>query len=177
MQLYVIRHGQTNVNLKNLINARNIIGLNNTGKEEAKAAGEELRNIDIDLIYCSPLKRTRQTCRLANVNNVDVIYDKRLLERDAKGKQFEKVEKIDFDLWYDINKNVIYRNTEGFKSIYERIEKFLEEIKQKHVNESILLVTHGDVCKAINAYVNKLSTPGEISSLEQGNCEIRKYEI
>ena len=177
MILYVIRHGQTNVNLKERINARNIIGLNKTGKEEARKASELIKNIDIDLIYCSPLRRTKQTCKLVNANNVSVVYDKSLLERDSKGKQFERVEKIDFDLWYDITKDTIYNDSEGFKSVYERVVLFLEKIKEKHVNETILLVTHGDVCKAINAYVNKLTDAKEIRALEQRNCEIRKYEI
>ena len=38
-ELYVVRHGQTIVNVKGLINARNIIGINKTGKQEAKNAG------------------------------------------------------------------------------------------------------------------------------------------
>lgn len=177
MELYVVRHGQTIVNVRKLINARNIIGINKKGKEEAKAAAEQIKNEKIDLIICSPLRRTKQTCKIINTNKIKVIYDKRILERDSRSMQFQPIEKIDFNQWYDVGKTKVYKNSEGFKSILERVESFLEEIKIKYAGKNILIVTHGDVCKAIYAYLNNVSDPKEISLFNQGNCEIKKYEI
>ena len=79
MELYVVRHGQTIVNIKGLINARNIIGINNTGKQEAKNAAEQMEKTKIDLIFCSPLRRTKQTCKIINKNKIKVLYDRRIL--------------------------------------------------------------------------------------------------
>lgn len=177
MELYVVRHGQTIVNVKKLINARNIIGINSTGKKEAEVAAKQIEKEKIDLIICSPLRRTRQTCSIINKNKLKVIYDKRVLERDSGSMQFEKIEKLDFNEWYDINKMKVYKNSEGFKSILERVKSFLEEIKTKYPDKNILVVTHGDVCKAIYAYLNNISSAKEISSFSQGNCEIKKYSI
>lgn len=84
MNLYVVRHGKTIVNALDLINARNNIGLNRTGKGQAQMAAKQVENTKIDLIICSPLKRTRQTCKIINKNKIQVIYDDRLLERDAR---------------------------------------------------------------------------------------------
>lgn len=177
MELYVVRHGQTIVNIKGLVNARNIIGINKKGREQAEIAAKQLENIPIDLIICSPLRRTKQTCKIINKKKIKVIYDKRILERNARSMQFKKVEKIDMKEWYDISKSQIYKNTEGFKSILERIKQFLEQTKEKYPNKKVLIVTHGDVCKAIYAYMNNISDPDEIDSCEQDNCEIRKYDI
>ena len=91
--------------------------------------------------------------------------------------QFKSIEKIDFNEWYDINKMKVYKNSEGFKSILERIKSFLEEIKIKYPDKNILIVTHGDVCKAINAYLNNITDAKTINSLEHGNCEIKKYNL
>ena len=44
-------------------------------------------------------------------------------------------------------------------------------------NKSIIIVTHGDVCKAIYAYLNNITNTKEIILFEQGNCEIKKYDI
>lgn len=177
MELYVVRHGQTIVNFKGLINARNMIGLNKKGKEEAKIAAKQMRNIKIDLIFCSPLKRTKQTCNIINENKIKVFYDKRILERNSRSMQFEKIEKLDFEEWYDINKHRVYKNSEGFKSILDRVKNFLEEVKREYPNESILIVTHGDICKAIYAYLNNINDAKEISLFKQENCEIKKYNI
>ena len=83
MKLYVIRHGRTKCNDENKYNGKLDEDINETGIEQAKKASEEVKNLDIDLIICSPLLRTRHTCELVNINNVPVIYDKRLEERDC----------------------------------------------------------------------------------------------
>lgn len=177
MELYVVRHGQTIVNVKKLINSRNIIGINATGKKQAEFAAKQIEKEKIDLIICSPLRRTKQTCKIINKNKVKVIYDKRILERDSGSMQFKKIEKLDFNEWYDINKEMVYKNSEGFKSILKRVKEFIEEIKQKYSNSNILIVTHGDVCKAIYAYLNNINDEKEISLFKQGNCEIKRYSI
>ena len=93
MEIYVVRHGQTIVNVKKLINARNIIGINSTGKKEAEVAANQIEKEKIDLIICSPLRRTKQTCNIINKNKIKVIYDKRILDRDSGSMQFQKIEK------------------------------------------------------------------------------------
>lgn len=177
MELYVIRHGQTIVNVLELVNSRNCIGINIKGRVEARKAGELLKNIKIDLIFCSALRRTKQTCKIVNKNNVRVIYDDRLLEREAGSMHFKVAGKLDIYKWYDPNKNVIYKNTEGFKSILKRVEGILNEIKEKYSDKTILFVTHGDICKALNSYITNNFDIKSISEFEQGNCEIVKYFI
>lgn len=177
MELYVIRHGQTIVNKLGLINSRNYIGLNKSGRIETKKASEEIEKINFDLIICSPLRRTKQTCKIINKNNVKVIYDERIIERDSRSMQFKLASILDINKWYDINKEIVYKNSEGFKSIMDRTKDILNELKEKYPNKTILLVTHGDVCKAINAYLNNITDAKTINSSEQKNCEIRKYTI
>ena len=177
MELYVIRHGQTIINKLGLINSRNCIGLNKTGCIEAEKASEEIKKINFDLIICSPIKRTKQTCKIINKNNIKVIYDERLLERDSRSMQFKLASILDVNMWYDVNKEIVYKNSEGFKSIMDRSKKLLDELKEKYSNKTILLVTHGDVCKAINANLNNIIDAKTINSLEHGNCEIKKYNL
>lgn len=175
MELFVIRHGQTLINVFGMINGRNKIGLNRIGKNEARKASKEVEEINLDLIICSPLKRTKQTCNLVNKNGIKVIYDERLLERNSNKVQFNKISGLDFNEWYDINKEILPKDAEGFKSIYERTVSLIEELKNKYPGNKIMLVTHGDVCKAINAYFNNIKDSKTISEFNQGNCEIKKY--
>ena len=177
LKLYTIRHGETIVNVKDLINSRNMIGLNKKGKEQAKKASEKIAKLDIDLIICSPLRRTVQTCRLVNKNKVKVKYDRRLMERNAKSMQFKKCSKIDFDMWYDIEREVVYKDAEGFKALCERVGQVIQEIKVKYNGKNILFVTHGDVCKAVNAYVNNITDIKKIREYKIPNCHIAEYDI
>ena len=176
MKLYVIRHGEVDLNLKHLINGINDSCLNEKGIKQALERQEDVRNLNLDYIICSPLYRTRQTCNLINVNDVEVIYDKRLVERDSKSMQYKSDSELDLDLWYEYTKDVVYGDAEGFKSICTRVYQFLDEIKEKYYNSNILIVTHGDVCKAIYTYFNK-DLWEYIKSNEQKNCEIVNYNI
>ena len=83
MKLYVIRHGQTNCNKENKYYCRYDEDINEVGVEQAIKASNNIRKLDIDFIICSPMKRTKHTMELVNVNNVPVIYDERLIERDG----------------------------------------------------------------------------------------------
>lgn len=176
MNLYVMRHGEVDYNVKQLINGINNCSLNENGINQAKSKQEEVRELSIDIILCSPLERTKQTCQYANAENKPVIYEKRLVERDSKSMQYEPVEKLDMNIWYDANKEVIYKDSEGFKSILKRIYELLDEIKEKYQGKNILLVTHGDVCKAIYMYFNKQKQI-DISKVNQKNCEIIHYKF
>ena len=62
MKLYVIRHGRTKCNDEHKYNGKLDEDINEIGIEQAKKASEEVKNLDIDLIICSPLLRTRHTC-------------------------------------------------------------------------------------------------------------------
>ena len=137
MNLYVIRHGQTIVNKYNRINSINPIGLSNRGRKEAEIASKQLENIKLDLIISSPLRRTKQTCKIVNNNKIKVIFDKRIIERNSKSMHLKKISLLDGNIWYDINKDIVYKNSEGFKSILERVEEFLNELKEKYKDKNI----------------------------------------
>ena len=173
MKLYVIRHGETLINAKEIINSINCVGLNKKGKMQAEEAGIKVRELDIDLILCSPLRRAVQTCRIINKNKIKVIYDRRLMERNAGNMQFKKNDSVDLNVWYDITKERIYKNSEGFKSLLERAGKVIEHVKTKYPDKNILFSTHGDMCKAIYAYINKISDVEKIIAYKVDNCYIR----
>ena len=60
MNILVTRHGETDWNLLKKIQGRIDNDLNEKGKNQARETKEKLKDEKIDLIICSPLKRTRQ---------------------------------------------------------------------------------------------------------------------
>lgn len=177
MKLYVIRHGRTKCNDEHKYNGKLDEDINETGIEQAKKTSEEVKNLDIDLIICSPLLRTRHTCELVNINNVPVIYDKRLEERDC-GK-LTNVELGDFyytDYWNYYSKNKV-EGLETIPDLFKRVKEFLDEIKEKYKDKNILLVTHGGVARGVYFYFNDIPKDGMIQKFGSSNCEIKKYEL
>ena len=79
--LYIIRHGKTDWNLKHKLQGKTDIPLNDIGRQMAKEAGELYREIHLDVCYCSPLLRARETAGLLlEGRDVPVIIDERLSE-------------------------------------------------------------------------------------------------
>jgi probable phosphoglycerate mutase len=174
MNVYVVRHGETIVNVNNQINGHNEIDLTENGINQALEVAERLKNIKFDAIFCSPLCRTKHTAQIINKNSVEVIYDERLMERDSNSMQYLPVSMLDKNLWYSLADNITYSDSESFKSVLNRVTAFLDETKGHYNYNNILLVTHGDVCKAIKLYFDKSSN---IYNFNQQNCEIVKYML
>ncbi|SEB15369.1 histidine phosphatase family protein [Pedobacter hartonius] len=61
-ELYIIRHGETDLNKQGIIQGRGIDSdLNNTGREQAAAFYAMYKDVPFDKVYTSALKRTQQT--------------------------------------------------------------------------------------------------------------------
>ena len=177
MRIYVIRHGETNVNLENKINSLNDDDLNETGIMQAKHVREQLKKTNYDLIICSPLTRTKHTANLLNYKNLDILYDDRLIERNADILTKMPLDKIDSDDWWNINPKDNYYNAESVKHVIERVYEFLDDIKNKYNDKNIILVTHGGVSKAISCYFYGIPEDGNLEKYKHNNCEIHQFEL
>jgi 2,3-bisphosphoglycerate-dependent phosphoglycerate mutase len=60
--IYLIRHGQTDYNLKGIVQGRGVDSeLNNTGKQQARLFFEHYQHVPFEAVLTSTLKRTHQT--------------------------------------------------------------------------------------------------------------------
>ena len=86
--LVLVRHGQSEWNLKNLFTGWRDVGLTELGIEEAKAAGRRLkaRGFQFDLAYTSALKRAQDTLTIMleelGQTGLETKFDQALNERD-----------------------------------------------------------------------------------------------
>jgi len=177
MNIYVVRHGQTDWNIQGRIQGSSDIELNSTGINQAQQTAELLKNIDFDVIYSSPLKRTVDTAKIINTyHNVNIIEDIRIIERNFGN--FEGTENVLTDIsdYLDYKKNLTSNNVESIKELFKRIEDFLLDIynKYKDTNANVLIVSHGGASVAITAIINNQIE--DLMSLGLKNCEVRIFE-
>ena len=177
MKIYVIRHGETDVNLENKINSLNEDDLNKTGIMQAKQVGRLLAEIDYDFIISSPLIRTKHTAELLNVKNKKISFDNRLIERDAGVFTKQSLDNIDSDDWWNLNPKEDYKDAETVKNVLDRIYEFLDELKKQYKDETILLVTHGGVSKAISCYFKGIPDDGNLEKYKHNNCKIHEFNL
>ena len=68
MKLYIVRHGQTGYNIDNKVCGISDVELTSLGKQQAKMASEQLKDISLDMIFASPLQRAHETAKIINEN-------------------------------------------------------------------------------------------------------------
>lgn len=175
MNIIVVRHGQTDWNVRDLLQGRTDIELNDTGKAQAIETANNLKDTNIDAIYASPLKRTQKTAMEINkTRNLEIIVDDRLIERgfgDYEGKTG-----VDFKKYWDFESNICDNNVEPIKELFVRTYSLLKEIFELYgeTDKTILLVTHNGTNLAITSILN-----GLIPNIFEYNlkpCEYRIFE-
>ena len=174
MSLYVIRHGQTDYNIKDLVCGISDAQLSEKGIEQAKKVANSLKEINYDYLYVSPLQRALDTANYANVHQIELIVEPRIQE-------------INFGIYEGVhrsNKGFLankrdlafrYPGGESFIELCKRVYEFLDEIEERAKNNDVLLVCHGAVCRAINSYFNDM-TNDEIFVYQVDNCHVLKFE-
>ena len=168
MKIYYVRHGQTDWNLaRRMQGGESEKDLNETGIQQAKETKKLLENIKYDFIIRSPMKRAEQTANIISEGEeVPVIIDERIRERKLGEIEGEIItEEMEEKIWdYNINYNI--PGGENLQEFEKRILNFLEEIKQKHSDKTVLIVAHGGVGKVIKAHLYGMPESKKLSEIE-----------
>jgi broad specificity phosphatase PhoE len=147
---YLIRHGQTAWNAIEKMQGHSDIPLDDTGREQAAALAEKLKDIYATTIFTSPLGRAQETANiLGNILHLSVSIDEGLKERrlgNLEGKTKEEM-KAFYPDWNTMTSEQKFTDnregTESGKDTTERIKQVLATLAEKHPDETVLLITHG----------------------------------
>ncbi len=154
--LYLVRHGETEANLKNITQGHSESPLTKEGVSQAQALAEEFKSIHFDAIFSSDLSRAQKTAEIVKLDRDIIVQTSDLLrERNFgsfEGKASEEfVEKLknkieesenlpsDADYWDFRFANDI--ETDG--ELVERFISKLREIALAYPSKTVLVVTHG----------------------------------
>jgi 2,3-bisphosphoglycerate-dependent phosphoglycerate mutase len=168
-KLILLRHGQSTWNLENRFTGWIDVGLSEQGEEEAREAGNKLKDIKIDVAFTSVLKRAIDTLTIsleaAGQPNVPTQYDAAINERmygDLQG-----LNKAEVALQYGDEQVKIWRrsydvappNGESLKDTAARAipyfeNKILPEVK---AGKNVLVSAHGNSLRAIVMKLDNLS--------------------
>ena len=177
MNIYFVRHGQTEWNVLKKVQGKADISLNKNGEIQALETAKMLEGKKIDLIISSPLKRARQTADLiCQGRNIDIIIDKRIEERDFGEFEGLKTSQFNFNEFWSYKANVDYDNAENIRDFFKRVYGFIEDIVNKYSDKNILIVSHGGVSIPFNCYFNGLPNIECLLPLCLKNCEVATYK-
>lgn len=162
--LYIMRHGKTDWNAEYKLQGRIDIPLNEEGRQMARDAAKEYKNIHFDICYCSPLIRAQETAKLVlEGRNVPIIIDDRLREMsfgDSEGTKniFENPDHPMYKFFKDPENWLPTGGAESFESLFARTGEFLTEVIKKDQEEGkdILIVGHGAMNNSIISQIRNI---------------------
>ncbi|MEA2875062.1 MAG: 2,3-bisphosphoglycerate-dependent phosphoglycerate mutase [Hyphomicrobiales bacterium] len=179
--LVLVRHGQSEWNLKNLFTGWKDVDLTEAGVAEARTAGRKLKGqgLSFDVAYTSALKRAQRTLDLMleemGQSGIPIIRDQALNERDYgdlvglnKDDARKKWGEEQVHIWrrsYDVP-------PPGGESLKDTVARalpyFVQEILPRVLRgERVLISAHGNSLRALIMVLERL-TPDQILQRELG---------
>ncbi|HVH78243.1 MAG TPA: histidine phosphatase family protein [Stellaceae bacterium] len=150
---HLLRHGEHNVQGKICAGRMPGVVLSEHGRAEAEGAAKRLASLDVAAIYASPLERTRQTAEIVGSHlslPVTILDD--LAELDFgewTGKTFDEVRKDPrWPEWASHRSLSCIPGGETMRAVQRRVVEAIMEMRAQHPNDSVVVVSHGDVIRA-----------------------------
>lgn len=158
-----LRHGQTDWNLRGLLQGRSDRPLDDTGLAQARAAAECLAREDVGLIVSSPLLRAWQTAEIVSEKlDVPLRVDELLIERNFGGLEGRPVAEImpGVSTGLEIaSRTDLPPDTEPWEEVCDRALRAINSWLSGHTHERILFVSHYGVMCALCQQLCKAVIP------------------
>ena len=171
--IYIIRHGQTELNNAHVLQGRSDCPLNESGIVQAREVGQWLmdKGIIFSYVYSSPLKRAVRTAELI-AREKPIVVDDRLIEMDYgpyEGMDLNNPAPEITTFFSDFVNNPAPEGMEPLAKVVQRTGAFMEEIKG--LSGNILISTHAIAMKGALEYLTPDSN-GSYWSKYIGNCAV-----
>ena len=180
--IYLARHGQDHDNAAGILNGHRNTPLTAIGANQARQLSQKIKEAGIQFgaVYSSPLQRAfetaktiTQTLKLEPPEKLDL-----LIERDfgtMSGNLAKDIEILcapDILKTETINYFLSPEGAETFPQLLKRARTLLDILLNDHPEETLLLVTHGDIGKMLYAAFYHLEWQEVLRSFHFGNSEL-----
>ncbi len=178
---YIVRHGETEANVKRILQGHLDYPLTKDGIRQAKKAARKLSGVRFDEAFSSDLLRAKRTAEIITLEQNIAVKTSRLLRERSFGRlegksyqdyvnelkeiilQYEALsekEKFSFKFREDI---------ESDEEIVKRFITFLREIAVAYAGKTILIVSHGGMMRSLLIHLGfgtyETLTPGAVKNL------------
>jgi broad specificity phosphatase PhoE len=152
MNLYFVRHGESEANTRHVIsNRESSFHLTPKGRQQAKTLAERIGNVPFQAMFSSPVLRARETADILSaalgipyqVTEALREYDCGVLEEKSDEASWKTHHRY-FEDWV-LRGQYTNKPEEGecFLDIQDRFVPFMEGLPQRDKDQNILLVGHG----------------------------------
>lgn len=155
-RLIIVRHAEAEGNVKRIFQGWTDGEITERGHAQAERVAERLKDMQIDVLYSSSMKRTLQTASyIAKINNLPIIRTDKLKEINGGSWEGEKWDNLslkwpdEYETWENKPHAHIMPNGESMEELQKRLIDEIEKIIDKHSGKAICIVTHGTAIRSL----------------------------
>jgi probable phosphoglycerate mutase len=178
LRIYLARHGQTDWNVQQRLQGGTDIPLNAVGRDQARALARFIADIPLVAVYCSPLKRSRETAEIArgerSLTALPGLAERRFgsLEGRSTADPAER-RAIDARRWDPADS---LDGGETLAAFEVRVRDAVDVIRGAHPTGNVLVVGHGGTNQMILRVLLGLSLE-QTEKIVQANDELFLIEL
>lgn len=178
-KLYLLRHGQTEFNVKKLVQGRCDSPLTDLGRQQAAKAAAWLKAHDVvpEKVVSSPLGRAMDTASLvaAELLGPDAAVEpcEGIIERSYGTFEEGPHDALPTDVW-DPGEDLIPFGGEGSRALQERMVGTLTNLIGAEGIETLLAVSHGSVSRQ---FIKAVAPDGFELPAKLPNCSIMIFDF
>jgi len=179
----MVRHGETDWNLKGRFQGHSDVPLNSIGRQQSAAIARRLAGEDLHAIYASDLSRAWDTAvAIGNHHECEIIADPRIREGNFgqwEGMTYAEIETRDpqaVKAWHEDLLNFAPPAGETPLQVAARAAAFNDDLRANHQNEALLLVAHGGALQILTCLL--LGIPIEkFWQFNLDHCSLTKISV
>ncbi len=153
MKIYFVRHSEVIEPYQGCYNGHIDIPLSQKGKEDAKKLAQHLGSIPFEKVFCSDLRRCKETLEAFMPLKAHVVYTPRLREKSwgrHEGKRFEEIE-AEGIVYESFSQWINALDGEDVSHYMNRLWEYFQDEILTQKARNILVVTHAGVIKSLIA--------------------------
>lgn len=180
MNIYLVRHGETDWNLESKIQGQTDTPLNENGRKQARELAEKISAelCEIGSIYTSKKKRALETAEIIGEKFSIVPIIHQGLEEICLGvwegytwKQVREVFSEEYQNWHQNRRYQVPPGGESYQQLLNRLLPAIDDIAQREKKDT-LLVTHSAVIMTLMSYIHDTPFEDMAKNYKTGNAVI-----
>jgi probable phosphoglycerate mutase len=179
--MYCIRHGESTYNAQGRVQGHLNIPLSELGRRQAAALAEICTGLAAEAIYCSPLRRARETAEpIAAALTLPIREEPGLVEIKVgifQGHSRDDLDRIypdDYARWRTGDPDYVVPGGESRRALMHRGREVLESIARGDYRK-VIVVSHGAILAA--AFKSLLEIPAQRHPFMLENASLSRLEI
>lgn len=180
MRLIITRHGKSEENSSGILQGLLPGKLNDIGKIQASQLGQRLSRENIDVIYCSPVNRCQETLEIIKkyINpSIPINISNSIQERDFGKLSGKAQSELNFSNLDEDTKENRALGIESLNALDQRTRKFIDEIKSKHQNQTVLVISHSNPIRMMFAYLLNMTFFEVLEKIKIKNASVNIFDI